>query len=224
MRDDKNELRCANMPPPKEESLKIEGFMVPDIEALKSEAYENLKVQVDAEEKLEMESKLRQMVIEEEETSQQMHTNDAANTKAQVKYDGIAGESVEEATFSSSGETTTKDETDDSRMVNATSRENECLRTCIVFETSSDEGASMSKACLIKGDKKCEADMIEEIATKKDIKSEVAMDESMADGHVETFPTPVLETSAVVPMCQRETGETKGGGGKTKAQHKEEED
>ena len=49
----------------------------------------------------------------------------------------------------------------------------------------------MSKACLIKGDKKCEAGTIEEIATKKDIKLEVAMDESMADGHVETFPTPV---------------------------------
>ena len=66
--------------------------------------------------------------------------------------------------------------------------------------------------------------MIEEIATKKDIKSKVAMDESMADGHVETFPTPVLETSAVAPVCQRETGETKGGGGKTKGRHEEEED
>ena len=57
------------------------------------------------------------------------------------------------------------------RTVNATSREDECFGTRIVFETSSDEGASMSKACLIKGDKKCETDMIEEIATKKDIKS-----------------------------------------------------
>ena len=224
MKDDKKEFRCGNALPPKEESLKMEGSTVLDIKALIREAYENLKVQVDAEEKLEMESKLRQIVIKEEETSQQMHTNDAANAKAQVKYDDIVGESVEEATFSSSGETTTKDETNDSRMVNATSRENECLRTCIVFETSSDEGASMSNACFIKGDKKCETDMIEEIATENDIESEMAMDESTADGHVETFLTPDLETSAVAPLCQRETGETEGGGGKTKAHHEEEED
>ena len=111
------------------------------------EAYKNLKVQLDAEEKLEMESKLRQMVIEEEETSQQMHTNDAANTKAQVKYDGTAGEGVEQATFSSCGETTTMDEADDSRTANATSREDECFRTRIVYETSGDEDESM-KTCL----------------------------------------------------------------------------
>ena len=66
-----------------------------------------------------------------------------------------------------------------------------------------------------------EAHEIEEIATKKDIKSEVAMDESMTKGHVETFLTPVLETSAVAPLCQRETGEMEGGGGKTEAQHDE---
>ena len=72
-----------------------------------------------------------------------MCTNDAANMKAQVKYDGTAGEGVEQATFSSCGEMTTKDEVDDSRMVNATLREDECFRTCIVFETSSDEAASM---------------------------------------------------------------------------------
>ena len=66
--------------------------------------------------------------------------------------------------------------------------------------------------------------MIEEIATKKDIESEVAMDESMADGRVETFSTLVPETSAVAPVCQRETRETEGSGGKTKAQHEEEED
>ena len=34
----------------------------------------------------------------------------------------------------------------------------------------------------------------------------------------------VLETSAVAPVCQRETGETEGGGGKTKAHQEEEED
>ena len=57
-----------------------------------------------------------------------------------------------------------------------------------------------------------------------DIESEMAMDESMADGHVETFLTPILETSAVAPLCQRETRETEGGGGKTKAHHEAEED
>ena len=63
--------------------------------------------------------------------------------------------------------------------------------------------------------------MIEEIATENDIESEMAMDESTADGHVETFLTPDLETSAVAPVYQRKTGETEGGGGKTKAQHDE---
>ena len=147
--DDKKGMRCGNVPPPKEENLKIEGSTVLDIKALIREAYENLKVQVNVEEKLEMESKLRQMVIEEEETSQQMHTDDAANMKAQVKYDDAAGEGVEQATFSSYRETTAKDEADDSKMVNATSREDECFTKCGVFETSSDEGASMSKAFLI---------------------------------------------------------------------------
>ena len=44
------------------------------------------------------------------------------------------------------------------------------------------------------------------------------MDESMADGHVETFLTPVLETSAVAPLCQRETGETEGVGEEPKVE------
>ena len=44
----------------------MEGLTVLDIEALIREAYENLKVQVDVEEKLEMESKPSQMGIEEE--------------------------------------------------------------------------------------------------------------------------------------------------------------
>ena len=64
-----------------------------------------------------------------------MHTSDAANMKAQVHYDGTMGEGVEHATFSSYGETTAKDEADDSRMVDATSREDECFTTCVVFET-----------------------------------------------------------------------------------------
>ena len=69
---------------------------------------------------------------------------------------------------------------------------------------------------MIEGDK--------EIATKKDIKTEVVMDESMANGRVKIFSTPVLETSAVAPVCQCETRETEGGGGKMKARHEEEED
>ena len=36
---------------------------------------------------------------------------------------------------------------------------------------------------------------------------------STSDG-VGTFPTPILETSAIGPESPRETGETKGGGGK----------
>ena len=166
-----------------------------------------------------MESKLREMIIEEEETSRQMHTNDAGNTKGQVKYNGTTGEGVEQATFLSYGETTAKYEANDSRTENATSREDDYFETRIVFETSSDEGTGIGKACLPKGDKKCKANKIEEIGTKKDIKSKVAMDDTMADGHVATFPTPILETSAVTPLCQRETGETEGGGGKTEAQH-----
>ena len=107
------------------------------------------------------------MVIEEEKTSQQMWVNEVANTKAQVRYDGTEREGVKQVTFLSYEEMTDMEEADDSRTVNATSREDECFRTHIVFKTSSDEGASMSKACLIKGDRKCEADMIEEIATKR---------------------------------------------------------
>ena len=58
-----------------------------DIEALMGEAFQNLKVQVEAEEKLKMERKLRRMMIEEEETSRKMCVNEVADTKAQVQYD-----------------------------------------------------------------------------------------------------------------------------------------
>ena len=44
IRDDKKGLRCANVPPTKEEGLKIEGLTVLDIKALIREAYEYLKV------------------------------------------------------------------------------------------------------------------------------------------------------------------------------------
>ena len=76
----------------------------------------------------------------------------------------------------------------------------------------------MRKACLIEGDKVFEADVIEGVTMTNDIESEVAMDESTVDSRVETFSTLVLETSAVAPMCQCETGETEGGGDKTKVE------
>ena len=58
-----------------------------------------------------------------------------------------------------------------------------------MFETSGDDGASGIKACMIEGDKVFEADVIEDVAVKNDIESKVAMEESAADSHVETFPT-----------------------------------
>ena len=119
---------------------------------------------------------------------------------------------MKQVTFSSYGQTTSKDEADESRTADATSRENECFGPCIVFETSDDEGASMRKSCVIEGDKECEADMIEEVATRNDIESEVAMDKSTVDDRVETFPTLDLETWAVASKCQHETQETESGG------------
>ena len=174
--------------------------------------------------KRKVETKPRRMVIEEDETSQQMRVNEVADTKAQIRYDGTEREGAKQVTFSSYGERTAKDEADESRTANATSRQDDCFGTRIVFETSGDDGASMIKACMIEGDKVFEADVIEDVAMTNDIESKVAMDESTADSRVETFPTLDPETSAVAPVCQRETGETEGGDGKTKAQHKEEED
>ena len=142
-----------------------------------------------------------------------------ADTKAQVRYDGTEREGAKQVTFLSYEETTAKEEADDSRTVNATSREDKCFGTRIVYETSGDEGASMRKACMIEGDKVFEVDVIEEVAMTNDIESEVALDESTADSRVETFSTLVPETSTVVPVCQCETGETKGGD-----EHEEEED
>ena len=75
---------CNYTLPPKEESLKTEVSTAFDIEVVMREAFKNLKVQVEAEEKLKMETKPRRTVIEEEETSQQIWINDAANMKAQV--------------------------------------------------------------------------------------------------------------------------------------------
>ena len=54
--------------------------------------------------KLNREAKPRRMVIEEEETSQQMRVNEVADTKASVRYNGIERESAEQVTFSSYGQ------------------------------------------------------------------------------------------------------------------------
>ena len=102
---------------------------------------------------------------------------------------------MEQAIFSTFGETKVKGKAEDSRSGNTALRVDEHFRTHLVSEILSDEGASMSKACVIEGCKECEADVIEEIATKSDMESKVAMDESMADGHVETFSTLVSETT-----------------------------
>ena len=204
MRNVQRRTGCGNTPPLKEESLKREDSIL-NIEALIKEALEKLKVQDDAEEKFQKEKNLKQMVIEEEEASQQMRFNVTADTN-------MAPE-----TFSSCKERLTKNETKELRVANATSSEDKCFGKRIVSETSSDEGTSMSKACMIKGDKKCEANLITEIAMKNDIESEVAEDESMADGCVETFSTLVPETWAVASKRQRETQETEGGGEEVKA-------
>ena len=87
--------------------------MILDIEIFMRDAFKNLKVQVQVEEKLEKERKLRRTMIKEEETFRQMQINDVADMKAQVRYDCTMGEGVEQATFSSCGETTAKDEADE---------------------------------------------------------------------------------------------------------------
>ena len=103
-------------------------------------------------------------------------------------------------------------------MGNTSLRVDEHFKTHIVSETLSDEGASMSKSCVIEGCEECEDDAIKELATKNDIESEVAMGEVMADGHVETFSTLVPKTWAVASENQRETQETKSGGEEAKVE------
>ena len=84
-------------------------------------------------------------------------------------------------------------------------------------ETSEDGEASIVRSCTI-------GDEGEEIATDNGIQMEVAMDKSSVINGAEDFSAPVLRTSAVVPVCQRETRETEADGGKRKARHEEEED
>ena len=71
---------------------------------------------------------------------------------------------------------------------------------------------------MIEGDKECEVNVIEEVATKNDIELEVAMEESTVDDHVETFLIPNLETWVVASGNQRETQERDGGGEEEKDQ------
>ena len=59
--------------------------------------------------------------------------------------------------------------------------------------------------------------MIEEISTKNVIKSDVAMDELMADSRVETFSTLVPKTWAVALESKSETQEMEGDGEEVKA-------
>ena len=100
---------------------------------------------------------------------------------------------------------------DDSRTAKATLREDECFRTHNVFETSDEEGAILIKTC-VKGDKDCEANVIEDLATKIDIK-EVAMNKttSVDDKHSKTFPILVLETWAVASENRQKTQEKDDG-------------
>ena len=119
--------------------------------------------------KRKVETKPRRMVIEEDETSQQMRVKEVADTKAQIGYDGTEREGAKQVTFSSYGERTAKDEADESRMANGTSREDGCYRTRIVFETSGDDDPSMIKAYMIEGDKVFEANVIEDVAMTNDI-------------------------------------------------------
>ena len=48
----------------------------------------------------------------------------------------------------------------------------------------------------------------EEVASTDNIEDFVAMDKSSASGDAETFPTPILDTLAVVPESRRDTEET----------------
>jgi hypothetical protein len=139
-----------------------------------------------------------------------LKTNDGANMKAEIQHDGTTGERVEQDTHSSCERTMAKDKADNSSV--------EGNFGIQVPETSGQKGVSIIDVCIIDADKECEADVIKEVATKDEIESEVAMDESMADCHIETSPPLIPETPAVAIERQRETEETEGGGEKTKVE------
>ena len=110
------------------------------------------KSQVETEGELKTEPKSRPIKDKEEIVSQRLTTNDVV-----------------------------KDKTEDLRVANTTSSLEEGFGIRL-SETSREKGVSTMDACMIEGDKACEVDVIEEVATKDDIESEVAMNESMADG------------------------------------------
>ena len=128
--------------------------------------------------------------------------------KAEIQHDGATEEGVKQATLLSCERTTTKDKAD-----NPSVEEGFGIQ---VSETSGEKRVSIIDAFIIDANKECEAEWIEEVATKDDIDSKVAVDESMADDHIETSPPLIPETPAVAFERQRETEETEGGEEKTK--------
>ena len=126
------------------------------------------KSQVETEGEPKTEPKSRPTKDEEEIVSQRLTTNDVAKNK-----------------------------TNDSRVANTTSRVEEGFGIQ-VSETTREKGVSIIDACMIEGDNECEVDVIEEVTTKDDIESEVAMSESMADGRGKTLSTLIPEISTVV--------------------------
>ena len=71
-RDNQRRMRYGNTPPKKEDSSKREYLKTLNKEALRREAFVKLNAQVDVEEELKMEQKMRQMVIMKEEASREI--------------------------------------------------------------------------------------------------------------------------------------------------------
>ena len=69
-RDGQRKVKCDDELPTKEEVSKHKGLVVLDMEALIREVYESLKEKAEAEEKVTIEPKPRQMMDEEEVASQ----------------------------------------------------------------------------------------------------------------------------------------------------------
>ena len=115
------------------------------------------KSPVDIEGELKTKPKLRQTIDEEKVVYQRLTTNDVANTKTEVRYDGTTGECVEKTILSSCEITTGKDNADNLRVVNTTltSKVEEGFGTKLL-ETSGDEGVSIIKACIIEEDNDCD--------------------------------------------------------------------
>ena len=121
-RDDRRGTKCDDMLLSKEEGLRRKGLMVHDMEALVREAYESLKLQVEAEGKIPTEPKPRVKVDEEKVASRKFRVNDVADMKAEVRYNGTTGEGVEQATLSSCKGRTVKDKAEDSKATNTIMR------------------------------------------------------------------------------------------------------